>query len=70
VLALLEEGIGTPAVAEIGKLAMARALGLPEAVFADASDRVVAAWRARAARMYPSDFAECGESVRYTLLAA
>ena len=30
----------------------------------------MAAWRARAARMYPSDFAECGEPVRYTLLAA
>jgi len=57
-------------LAEIGKLAMVRALGLTEAVFADASDRIVAAWRARAARMYPSDFEACPEPVRYTLLAA
>ncbi len=57
-------------LAEIGKLAMVRALGLTEAVFADASDRIAAAWRARAARMYPSDFEACPEPVRYTLLAA
>jgi hypothetical protein len=44
-------------------------LGLGEEAFADASDRIVAAWRARAARMYPSDFEECGLPVRYTLLA-
>ena len=30
----------------------------------------MAAWRARAARMYPSDFAGCPEPVRYALLAA
>ena len=46
-------------LAETGKLSMVRALGLTEAVFGDASDRIVAAWRARAARMYPSDFAGC-----------
>ena len=57
-------------LAEIGKLSMVRALGLTEAVFGDASDRIVAAWRARAARMYPSDFADCPEPVRYALLAA
>ena len=57
-------------LAEIGKLSTVRALGLDEAVFAGASDRIVAAWRARAARMYPSDFEECGLPVRYTLLAA
>jgi uncharacterized protein DUF4158 len=56
-------------LAEIGKLSMVRALGLTEAVFGDASDRIVAAWRARAARMYPSDFADCPEPVRYALLA-
>jgi len=56
---------------EIGKLTTVRALGLTEAVFADTSDRIVAAWRARAARMYPSDFADCPDpAVRYTLLAA
>ena len=57
-------------LAEIGKLSTVRALGLDESVFAGAADRIVAAWRARAARMYPSDFGECGEPVRYTLLAA
>jgi hypothetical protein len=57
-------------LAEIGKLSMVRALGLTEAVFADASERIVTAWRARAARMCPSDFAGCPEPVRYTLLAA
>ena len=57
-------------LAEVGKLSMVRALGLTEAVFGDASDRIVAAWRARAARMYPSDFADCPEPVRYALLAA
>ncbi len=55
---------------EIGKLATVRALGLAEVVFTDTSDRIVAAWRARAARMYPSDFADCPDpAVRYTLLA-
>ena len=57
-------------MAEIGKLSTVRAIGLDEAVFAGASDRTVAAWRARAARMYPSDFEDCGDPVRYTLLAA
>jgi hypothetical protein len=57
-------------LAEIGKLAMVRALGLTEAVFADVSDRIVTAWRSRAARMYPSDFEACPQTVRYTLLAA
>ena len=41
-------------LAEIGKLSTVRALGLTEAVFGDASDRIVAAWGARAAPMYPS----------------
>lgn len=55
-------------LAEIGKLSTVRALGLDEAVFGGASDRIVAAWRARAARMYPSDFGDCPEPVRYALL--
>lgn len=57
-------------LAEIGKLSTVRALGLDEAVFGGASDRIVAAWRARAARMYPSDFGDCPEPVRYALLGA
>jgi hypothetical protein len=55
---------------EIGKLTTVRSLGLGEEVFAETSDRIVAAWRARAMKMFPSDFAECGEPVRYALLAA
>ena len=51
-------------LAEIGKLSAVRAFGLDEAVFGGASDRIVAAWRARAARMYPSDFTDCPEPVR------
>lgn len=55
---------------EIGKLTTVRSLGLGEEVFAEASDRIVAAWRARASRMFPSDFAECSPPVRHALLAA
>ncbi|GGN30065.1 hypothetical protein GCM10011609_87600 [Lentzea pudingi] len=44
---------------EIAKLRTVRGLGLPAEVFAWVSDRLVAAWRSRAARMFPSDFAEC-----------
>lgn len=55
---------------EIAKLRTVRGLGLPESVFAGVSDRLIAAWRSRAARMFPSDFAECSPPVRYTLLAA
>ena len=40
-------------LAEIGKLSTVRALGLTEAVFGGASDRIVATSRAHAARMYP-----------------
>ncbi len=51
-------------LAEIGKLSMVRALGLTEAVFGDASDRIVAAWRARAAactpRTSPTARSRCG----------
>jgi hypothetical protein len=56
--------------AEIGKLGTVKALGLPDDLFAETSDRLVAAWRARAARMYPSDFKACAEPVQLTLLAA
>ena len=57
-------------LAEVGKLNAVRAVGLPGDLFAEASDRIVAAWRARAARMFPSDFSGCAAAVRYTLLAA
>ncbi len=55
---------------EIEKLARVRALGLPPALFGDASEKVVAAWRARAATLYPSDFRTAPRPIRLTLLAA
>jgi TnpA family transposase len=55
---------------EITKLNDVRALGLPEGLFADCSEKLVAAWRARAIKMYPSDFRDVNEDVRATLLAA
>lgn len=55
---------------EIDKLKTVQALGLPDEPFGGVSEKIVAAWRSRAARMYPSDFAECAPAVRYTLLAA
>lgn len=56
--------------AEIGKLARVRGLGLPEQLFEGWSDKLVAAWRARAAAEYPSDLRAHDQSVRLTLLAA
>ncbi|WP_234327958.1 hypothetical protein [Streptomyces sp. NRRL F-2664] len=55
---------------EITKLTAVRQLGLPEGLFADRSEKLVAAWRARAIKMYPSDFRDAGEVARTTLLAA
>ncbi|WP_204357622.1 MULTISPECIES: hypothetical protein [unclassified Streptomyces] len=55
---------------EITKLTAVRQLGLPEGMFSDCSEKLVAAWRARAIKMYPSDFRDAGEDVRTTLLAA
>ena len=56
-------------VEEISKLEAVQGLGLPDELFDGTSDRLVAAWRARAARMFPSDFRACAEPVRLTLLA-
>jgi hypothetical protein len=55
---------------EIAKLERVTAMGLPSGLFADASEKLVAGWRSRAAKMYPSDFAKAPEPVRLTLLAA
>jgi hypothetical protein len=55
---------------EIIKLTAVRQLGLPEGLFAGCSEKLVAAWRARAIKMYPSDFRDANEDVRITLLAA
>ncbi|MEV0108338.1 Tn3 family transposase [Nocardia sp. NPDC050799] len=55
---------------EIEKLTAVRSLTLPAELFADVSEKLVDAWRARAARMFPSDLRDAPESVRLTLLAA
>lgn len=55
---------------EIEKLEAVKALQLPSALFADCSERLVEAWRARATRSYPSDLAAAARPVRLTLLAA
>ncbi|MGH3984393.1 MAG: DUF4158 domain-containing protein [Pseudonocardiaceae bacterium] len=55
---------------EIDKLAAVRALALPQGLFAGASEKLVEAWRARAARSYPSDLRSAPRAVRLTLLAA
>lgn len=54
---------------EIGKLGRIRDLGLPAELFADVADKLIAAWRARAARMCPSDFRDAPRPIRLTLLA-
>lgn len=55
---------------EIVKLGRAKALGLPGDLFGGCSEKLVAAWRARAAACYPSDFLANPAPVRLTLLAA
>ncbi len=55
---------------EIAKLERVRAIGLPASLFTDAPEKLVIAWRSRAARMYPSDFAKAPDPVKLTLLAA
>ena len=56
-------------LAEVNKLQRVRALELPPALFGDVSEKLVAAWRARAAKEYPSDLRAAAGPVRYTLLA-
>jgi len=56
-------------LAEINKLARVRLVGLPTALFADASEKLLLAWRARAAAQHPSDLQVMGEPLRLTLLA-
>ncbi|MEV5707972.1 Tn3 family transposase [Actinoallomurus sp. NPDC052274] len=55
---------------EIVKLQRAKTLGLPADLFGGFSDKLVAAWRARAAASHPSDFAANPQPIRLTLLAA
>jgi hypothetical protein len=55
---------------EVDKLAAVRALELPQELFADCSEKLVDGWRARAARLYPSDLRASPTPIRLTLLAA
>ncbi len=55
---------------EVEKLSAAQGLTLPSDLFAGVSEKVVSTWRARAARMYPSDVWDAPALVRLTLLAA
>ncbi|MEV4581363.1 hypothetical protein AB0K16_49835 [Nonomuraea jabiensis] len=57
-------------LAEIVKLERVKAIGLSEGLFEGVSEKIVAGWRARAMKMYPSDFAAAPERVRITLLVA
>jgi hypothetical protein len=57
-------------LAEIVKLERVKAIGLPVALFEGVSEKVVAGWRARAMKMYPSDFESAPLPIRITLLAA
>jgi hypothetical protein len=52
------------------KLAAVRGLELPADLFADCSEKLVDAWRARAARLYPSDLRASPVPIRLTLLGA
>ncbi|MEU9371886.1 hypothetical protein AB0D71_46250 [Streptomyces avermitilis] len=53
----------------MNKLQRVRALELPPELFADVSEKLVAAWRARAAKEYPSDLRAASGAVRYSLLS-
>jgi TnpA family transposase len=55
---------------EITKLSRVREIGLPADLFAGYSERLVTAWRARAAAAYPSNLLASPQPVRLTLLAA
>ena len=54
---------------EIAKLERVRALELPADLLADCSEKLIAAWRARASTAYPSDLRAMQQPVRLTLLA-
>jgi len=55
---------------EIDKLERVRAIGLSDELFADVSEKLLGSWRARAAKLYPSDLRASPPAVRLTLLAA
>ncbi len=53
---------------EITNLERVKAVGLPVNLFEGVSEKIVAGWRARAMKMYPSDFATAEPPVRLTCL--
>ena len=55
---------------ETRKLERVRTLGLPGDLFEGVSEKLVEAWRERAARSYPSDLRNSPRPIRLTLLAA
>ncbi|MDQ0688928.1 hypothetical protein QFZ56_007891 [Streptomyces achromogenes] len=59
----------TSLLAEVNKLQRVRWLQLPPELFGDVSGKLVAAWRARAAKEYPSDLRTAAAPVRYTRLS-
>jgi len=73
VLAELKSDPGRPSLntvlEEIDKLERVLALGLPPGLFADCSEKLIAAWRARASAAYPSDLRAMPQATRLTLLA-
>jgi TnpA family transposase len=56
--------------AEVNKLERVRRLELPADLFADVSEKLVEAWRARASREYPANMLRMRPPMRLTLLAA
>ncbi len=55
---------------EVAKLERVKALGLPTDLFDGWTEKLVTAWRDRAARCFPSDLATSPRQVRLTLLAS
>lgn len=56
-------------LAEVNKLERVRRLNLPADLFADVSEKLVDAWRARASKEYPANLARMKPPRRLTLLA-
>ncbi|MCW2916855.1 MAG: transposase [Actinomycetia bacterium] len=57
-------------LAEVSKLQRVRRLELPATLFAEVSEKLVDAWRARASKEYPANLLRMKSAMRLTLLAA
>ena len=57
-------------VNEIDKLERVRTIGLPDSLFDDTSEKVIAFWGTRAAKLYPSHLQNSARPLRLTLLSA